>query len=76
MIALAPSPFEQFAIDNGYDVAPAVLPAPNRVYADRQTQEAFETWQAGARSVAAMLTGSTFETAAFRAKICALIGTR
>jgi hypothetical protein len=46
---LAPTAFEQFASKRGHDITPAVLPAPDRVYADRQTQELFETWNAGAQ---------------------------
>ncbi len=34
------------AQDNGYDIAAAVFPTPNRVYADRATQGAFEAWNA------------------------------
>ncbi len=51
--------FAQFAIDRQYNVAPAVLPAPDRIYADRHTQEAFEIWNAGAASVARILTELT-----------------
>jgi hypothetical protein len=40
--------FEQWAASRGYDIAPAVLPAENRLYADRQTQAAFDAWNAGA----------------------------
>src|SRR5580692_827640 len=47
MIAVASFPFEQWAIDNQCDVTPAVVPAKNRVYADRQTQVAFDVWNAG-----------------------------
>ena len=68
-ISLAPTPFEQFASDNQYDLAPAVLPAENRVYADRHTQDAYEAWTAGAQSVARMLTDSTIETEALRERI-------
>ena len=46
-LALTPTAFEQWAGTRGYDLAPAVLPAPHRIYADRQTQEAFEAWTAG-----------------------------
>jgi hypothetical protein len=37
---LAPSPFKCWAVDRQYETAPAVVPAENRVYADRQTQAA------------------------------------
>jgi len=47
MISLAPSPFEVWAEREGYNIAPAVLPAPNRTYADRDTQAVFEAWNAG-----------------------------
>jgi site-specific recombinase len=59
---LAPTIFEQFASERGHDIAPAVLPAPDRVYADRQTQELFETWNAGAATLARTLMESTFES--------------
>ena len=59
MIALAPSPFEILASANGYDIAPTVLPAAERVYADRNPQAAFDVWQAGAAHVARMMTEST-----------------
>jgi len=58
MIALAPSPFEQWAQDNGYNIAPAVLPAPNRTYADRDTQAVFDAWNAGAEENSRVLTCS------------------
>jgi hypothetical protein len=74
MIAVVPSPFEQFASDRGYDITPAVLPTENRVYADRQTQGAYETWLDGARHVASMLSDSTFNTEVFRAKMRKLAG--
>ena len=68
MIALAPSPFELWAISEGYDVAPAVLPATGR-YADSRTQELYEAWTGGQQSVARMLTDSTINTEAMRQKI-------
>lgn len=74
MIQLAPSPFEQFAADKGYDLTPAVSPTDLRIYADARTQEAYEIWQAGAASVARMLTESTLDTPALREKIRALAG--
>lgn len=61
---LAPTRFEQFASERGHDTAPAVLPGPDRVYADRQTQELFETWNAGAATLAKTLMESTFESPA------------
>jgi hypothetical protein len=74
MIAPAPSPFERWAVDRQYDIAPAVLPTPHRVYADRQTQAAYEAWTAGAASVARMFTDSTLETEALRERIRRLGG--
>jgi len=74
MIALAPTPFELFAADRGHDIARAVLPDSKRVYADRYTQELFETWNAGAAYPARMLTESTVETPALREKIRELAG--
>lgn len=63
-IKLAPSPFELWATDEGYDIAPAVLPDSTRVYADIQTQAAFKAYNAGAAGLARMLTESTLETPA------------
>ncbi len=69
MIATAPYPFEIWASSEGYDIAPAVLPGANRTYADRDTQAALEAWNAGAQSVARMVTESTLETEALRERI-------
>jgi hypothetical protein len=69
MIALAPSAFEVWAAREGYDIARAMSPSPNRMYADRQTQAASDAWNAGAKSLARMLTESTLETEALREKI-------
>jgi len=69
---LSPSSFENFAKDNGYNIAPAVSPVPARTYADRQTQEAFDAFNAGAQSVARMLNWSTLETEALREKLLAI----
>jgi hypothetical protein len=69
MIALATTPFERWAIEHQYDITSAVLPTENRVYADRQTQAAYDAWKAGAASVARMNTESTLETPALRGKI-------
>jgi hypothetical protein len=66
--------FEDWAKDHGYNTAPAVLPAANRVYADRDTQAAFDAWNAGAASVARMITESTLETEALREKLLKLAG--
>ena len=41
-ISILPTPFELWASSTGYDTAPTVLPAGNRVYADSRTQEAYE----------------------------------
>ena len=57
--AITPSDFTHWAPARGYCLAPAVLPTPDRVYADLQTQAAFEAWTAGAASVAPRLTEST-----------------
>jgi hypothetical protein len=62
MITLAPSPFEQWAASHGYDISPTVLPGAICQYVDRDTQAAFEAWNAGAQSVAKMITESTLET--------------
>ena len=51
-IQLAPTPFEPWASSRGYNVTPAEFPDPSRTYADPLTQEAFETWNAGASHVA------------------------
>ncbi len=66
MIALAPFPFERWAKDHGYDAVPAVLPAPNRTYADRDAQAVFDAWNARGSHFARMLTESTLETEALR----------
>lgn len=76
MIALAPSPFEVWAASEGYDTSPAVAPTPDRRYADRQTQEAFDAWDAGCRYVAMIVTESTPETEALIFRIQSLAGTR
>jgi hypothetical protein len=72
LLALVPSPFEIFANDEGYNLAPAVSLIPIRIYADRETQVGFDAFNAGARSVARMLTESTLETQAFREKLLEL----
>jgi hypothetical protein len=69
VIAPAPSPFELWAKREGYDIAPAVLPAENRTYADPDTQKLYEAWNGGQRSLARMLTESTLETEALRERI-------
>jgi hypothetical protein len=74
MITLAPSPFEQWAQDEGYDTAPAVSPSPDRRYADRDTQAAFDASDAGCRYVAMIVTESTLETAALIDRIRKLAG--
>lgn len=68
-VAVAPSAFELWASANGYDTAPAVLPVADRIYADQQTQAAFDAWKAGAAATARMLTESTLDTEALREKI-------
>jgi hypothetical protein len=64
-----PSAFERWATANQFDIAPAVLPAPDRVYADRNTQAVYEAWMAGGAHVVGMLMEATFETEAFREKM-------
>jgi hypothetical protein len=66
---VAPFPFQVWAVREGYDIASALLPAANRTYADRQTQAAFDAFNAGAMSVAVMVTESTIETEALRERI-------
>jgi hypothetical protein len=73
-VSLAPTSFEQWASQHGYDLAPAVLPAADRVYADRGTQAAFDAWNAGASSIALMSFDSTFETEAFWEEMRELAG--
>jgi hypothetical protein len=72
MIALGPSPFEIWAAREGHNTAPAVVPCPLRQYADRDTQRAYEAYQAGAAETARMVTESTLETEALRDKLKAL----
>ena len=71
-LRLISSPFEQTAIALGYDIAPAVSPISTRIYADLQTQTAFDMWNAGAAHVARMITESTLETEALREKLLAM----
>jgi len=72
MIALAVSPFEIWAAREGYNTAPAVVPAADRTYADRQTQAVYDAYRAGAADTARMLTESTLETEALREKLLAI----
>jgi hypothetical protein len=72
MITLAPSPFDLWATREGYNIAPAVSPCPLRQYADRDTQKAFEAYNAGAAHTARMVTESILETEALREKLLAL----
>jgi hypothetical protein len=67
-----PLPFEEWAVAHGYGTAPAVSPTGIRQYADRDTQAAFEMWNAGAASVARMVTESTLDTEALREKLLSL----
>ena len=69
MITHAPSPFEQWAAREGCNIAPAAVPAPDRRYADRDTQAAFDAWDAGCRYVAMIMTEFTLEAEALREKI-------
>jgi hypothetical protein len=64
-----PPPFELWAADNGYDLAPAVMPDALRTYADRHTQEAFNVWNAGVSNLARSITESTLETEPLRERI-------
>jgi hypothetical protein len=73
MVAVAPSAFELWAYGKGYDMAPAVLPVADRIYADRQIQAAFDAWKAGSANTARMLTESTLETEALRERIHSLV---
>jgi hypothetical protein len=68
---LIDTPFDVWAKREGYDIAPAVSPIPARTYADRDTQAAFDMWNAGAAHVARMVTESTLETEALREKLLA-----
>ena len=61
--------FGQWAADHQYDTAPAVSPSETRIYADRRTQEAYDAYRAGQRSVARMITEATLETEALRERI-------
>jgi len=72
--ALVPSAFEQWAATHRYDLAPAVSTTSTRIYADRRTQEAYDTWTAGAHHVARMITEFTLETDALRKRIRTLSG--
>jgi hypothetical protein len=72
MIALAPTPFDLWAKREGYDTAPAAVPAADRTYADRQTQAVYDAYRAGAAEVARMVTESTLETEVLREKLLAL----
>ena len=74
MIALARSPFEVWAAREGYNTAPAVASSDLRTYADRDTQAAYEAWQAGAAQVARMVTKSTLETESLKEKLLAIAG--
>jgi hypothetical protein len=71
MISLALSAFELWAVREGYYTAPAVVPCPLRQYADRDTQKAFETYQADSANTARMITRSTLDTEALREKLLA-----
>jgi hypothetical protein len=73
-LKIAPSAFELWAAENQYNIASAVFPVADCVYADRHTQAAFDAWNAGAASGSRMLTESTLETEAFREKIRQLAG--
>ncbi len=71
-LRLMSSRFEVWAQANGYNTAPAVSSSDLRTYADRDTQAAYEAWNAGAAHVARMVTESDWETEALRKKLLAL----
>ncbi len=70
---LIDSPFQEWAAARQYDLSPAVSPEETRIFADRQTQAAFDAWEAGAASIARMITEPTLETEALRKKLLALV---
>jgi hypothetical protein len=72
MIALTPSPFEVWAAREDYDTALSVSPCPLRQFDDRDTQKAFEAYQAGAAHVARIVTESTLEIEALRERLLPL----
>jgi hypothetical protein len=71
-----PNTFERWVTDNLCDITTAVLPAENRVYADPQTQAAFDAWNVGAASVARVLTECAVDTPALRERIRELAGAK
>ena len=68
-LSIAPTPFEQWASAQGYNITPAVSPCAARAYADSRTQEVFEAWSASAAHFARMITDSTIETPALIEKV-------
>lgn len=69
LLQLIPSPFEERAQTNGYEIAPAVSPCLLRQYADSGTQVAYRAYRAGSAETARMVTESTLETEALRERI-------
>jgi hypothetical protein len=74
MITLATFQFELLAPANGYDIAPAMSPTDIRGLCRLRNPAAFDTWTAGARTVARKLTESTLETGPLRDEILRLAG--
>ena len=72
MITHAPSPFEQWAAREGCNIAPAAVPAPDRRYADRDTQAVLDAWDAGCRYVTMIMMEFTLEAETLREKMQAL----
>jgi hypothetical protein len=70
-VSLVPTPFEQWALACGYDIAPP-LALPNRKYNDPLTEKLHEAWQARGEHIARLLTESTLDTEALREKILGL----
>ena len=73
-LAIPPTAFDEWASTRGYNLAPAVLPAPDRIYADRQTQEAFDAWSAAVARGARVFANSTIGTDAFISRLRGLAG--
>jgi hypothetical protein len=72
VLTLVTSPFTRWAEAYGYNITPAVAQSDLRTYADRDTQAAYEAWNAGAANVARMVTESTLETEVLREKLLAI----
>jgi hypothetical protein len=70
MIALAPSAFEVWAAREGYNTAPAVSPSDIRTYADRDTQAAYDAWNAGKQHALTATIGELKAEASGIAVVC------